>query len=91
MIEKKGIVINGVRFKRGEVEWEDAYSHSRERLPDFELMRKGNEFVGMKITTPGYIAKIGKYIIAINEMDENLEEFDYTLIPLKAKTLIRYN
>jgi hypothetical protein len=91
MAEHKGIVIKGIRFKHGEVDWEDAYTHNREKLPDIEAMRQGNEFIGVKITSAGYVAKVGKYFIVITEMDQDLEEFDYTLIPLKAKHSVRYN
>jgi hypothetical protein len=54
-------------------------------------MRNGNTFVGSKITSAGLIAKIGKYLLVITEKDEPLEEFDFTLIPLRAKIELRYH
>ena len=87
----KGVVIRGVRFRPGEVDWEDAHSTTRGQLPDFEAMREGSVFIGSKITSTGLIAKIGKYLLIITEKDEALEEFDFTLIPLHAKTEIRYH
>ena len=62
----------------------------RGQLPDFDLMRQGGHYIGSKITTTGLVAKIGKYMIVITEKDESLSEFDYTLIPLKAKVQVRY-
>ena len=87
----KGVVIRGVRFRPGEVDWEDAHSTTRGKLPDFSAMREGGVFIGSKITSAGLIAKIGKYLLIITEKDEALEEFDFTLIPLHAKTEIRYH
>jgi hypothetical protein len=87
----KGVVIRGVRFRPGEVDWEDAHSTTRGKLPDFNAMREGGVFIGSKITSAGLIAKIGKYLLIITEKDEALEEFDFTLIPLHAKTEIRYH
>jgi hypothetical protein len=86
----KGVVIHGVRFRPGEVDWEDAHGARREKLPDFDAMRQGAVYIGSKITTTGLVAKIGKYLIVITEKDETLSEFDYTLIPLKAKVQVRY-
>ena len=91
MGKPKGTVINGVRFRPGEVDWEDAHSTTRGKLPDFEAMRTANTFVGSKITSAGLVAKIGKYLLVITEKDEPLEEFDFTLIPLHAKIQLRYH
>jgi len=91
MSKAKGVLIQGIRFRPGEVDWEDAHSTTRGKLPDFEAMRQGSTFVGSKITSAGLLAKIGKYLLVITEKDEALEEFDYTLIPLRAKILIRYH
>jgi hypothetical protein len=91
MKKPKGVIINGVRFRSGEVDWEDAHSGTREKLPDFDAMRQGGQYVGPKITSTGLIAKIGKYLLIITEKDEALTEFDYTLIPLRPKIQIRYH
>jgi hypothetical protein len=91
MSKAKGVVIQGVRFRPGEVDWEDAHSTTRGKLPDFDAMRQGNTFVGSRITSAGLIAKIGKYLLIITEKDEPLEEFDFTLIPLHAKVSLRYH
>jgi len=91
MSKPKGVTINGVRFRPGEVDWEDAHSTTRGKLPDFNAMRQGNTFVGARITSAGLLGKIGKYLLVITEKDEALEEFDYTLIPLHAKIQIRYH
>ena len=90
MRKPKGVVINGVRFRPGEIDWEDAHGATREKLPDFDAMRQGGTYIGSKITTTGLVAKIGKYLIVITEKDEKLSEFDYTLIPLKPKVQVRY-
>ena len=89
----KGLTIKGIRFLPGEVDWEDAYGHSRTRraLPDFEAMRKGEAFIGSKITSAGLVGKIGKYLLVITEKDEMLEEFDFTVIPLHPRTQVRYH
>ena len=91
MARVKGVTIHGVRFRPGEVDWEDAHSTTRGKLPDFDAMREANTFVGSKITSAGLIAKIGKYLLVITEKDEALEEFDFTLIPLHAKIQLRYH
>ncbi len=91
MSKPKGVTINGVRFRPGEVDWEDAHSTTRGKLPDFDAMRQGNTFVGSRITSAGLLGKIGKYLLVITEKDEALEEFDYTLIPLHSKIQIRYH
>ena len=90
MRKLKGVMINGVRFRPGEVDWEDAHGATREKLPDFDAMRQGGQYIGSKITTTGLVAKVGKYLIIITEKDETLSEFDYTLIPLKPKVQVRY-
>jgi hypothetical protein len=87
----KGVVINGVRFRPGEVDWEDAHGATREKLPDFDAMRQGGTFIGSKITSTGLVGRVGKYLIIVTEKDETLSEFDYTLIPLRTKTHIRYS
>jgi len=88
--KQKGVVINGVRFRHGEVDWEDAFSASRQKLPDFGGMRQRGQYFGKKVTTAGLVARIGHYLLVIQERDEEQEEFDYTLIPLRAKTEVRY-
>ena len=90
MRKPKGVVIKGVRFRPGEVDWEDAHTLTREKLPDFDTLRQGGQYIGSKITSTGLIAKVGKYVLVITEKDEALTEFDYTLIPLRAKFQIRY-
>lgn len=90
MRKPKGVVINGVRFRPAEVDWEDAYSVSREKLPDFAAMRQRGQWIGKKVTTVGLVARIGRYLLVIQERDEEQEEFDYTLIPLQSKSEIRY-
>jgi hypothetical protein len=91
MGKAKGVLIKGIRFRPAEVDWEDAHSTTRGKLPDFEAMRQGGSFVGSRITSAGLVARVGKYLLVITEKDEALEEFDYTLIPLHAKIQIRYH
>ncbi len=90
MAKAKGVVINGVKFRPGEVDWEDAYGVSREPLPDFAAMRQRGAWLGKKVTTAGLIARIGHYMLVIQERDEEQKEFDYTLIPLRPSTTVRY-
>ena len=90
MARAKGVVINGIRFRPGEVDWEDAYSASREKLPDFAVLRQRGEWSGKKVTSVGLVARIGHYMLVIQERDEEQKEFDYTLIPLRARTEVRY-
>lgn len=90
-MKPKGVVIKGVRFRPGEVDWEDAYSQSREPLPDFDAIKAGGGFIGSKITAVGLIAKIGQHLVIITEKNEEADEFDFTVIPLHAKTEVRYH
>ena len=53
-------------------------------------MRQRTEWIGKKVTTAGLLARIGNYMLVIQERDEEQKEFDYTLIPLRAKTAVRY-
>jgi hypothetical protein len=87
----KGVVIKGIRFRPGEVDWEDAYGKPRGPLPDFEAMKAGTDFVGSKITAVGLIAKIGHYLVIITEKNEEADEYEYSVVPLKAKIVIRYH
>ena len=48
------------------------------------------EWVGTKVTTAGLVARIGYYMLVIQERDEEQKEFDYTVIPLRASTTVRY-
>ena len=91
MPKPKGKLINGVRFRPGEVDWEDAYGEMRHSLPDFEAMKTGEGFIGSKITAVGLIAKIGKYLLVITEHNDDADEYDYTVIPLAAKTKVTYH
>ena len=91
MRKPKWVLIKGVRFRYGEVDWEDAQSATREKLPDFDALRQGGQYLGSKITSTGLIARVGKYLVVITEKDEALTEFDYTLIPLHPKYQIRYH
>lgn len=90
MARAKGVVINGIRFRPGEVDWEDAFSISREKLPDFATLRQRGQWIGKKVTSVGLVARIGHYMLVIQERDEDQKEFDYTLIPLRARTEVRY-
>ncbi|MBZ5544380.1 MAG: hypothetical protein LAO07_11975 [Acidobacteriia bacterium] len=90
MRKPKGVLIHGIRFRHAEVDWEDAYSSSREKLPNFATMRQRGQWIGKKVTTVGLVARIGRYLLVIQERDEEQEEFDYTLIPLQSRSEIRY-
>ena len=90
MARRKGVVINGVKFRPGEVDWEDAFSIAGEKLPDFTLMRQRGQWIGKKVTTHGLLARIGNYMLVIQERDEEEKEFDYTLIPIRARIEVRY-
>jgi hypothetical protein len=80
-----------VRFRNGEVTWEDAYSSTRNDLPDFETMRTGQEYVGAKFVSNGLVGKIGAYILVITSANTAEGKYDYTLIPCKAKVQIQYH
>lgn len=88
--KKKSVLINGVPFRLGELDWEDAMCKMRAPLPDFASLRRGREYVGMKKSTSGLIAQIGRYFVVISERDEKCEEFDFTLVPLSPQTEVRY-
>ena len=85
MAKKKTTTINGIKFRPGEVDWEDAFSCHRQPLPTFT-----EEWVGKKITSTGLVGKMGKYYIVITEKDADLREFDYTLIPTGPRVEVRY-
>jgi len=81
------MVINGVRFRHGTVEWEDAFGHACAALPSFDAMREGKEYVGTKIYSVGFVAKIGNYIIIITKINEIDGTYDYTLVPFTHSTI----
>ena len=89
-VKPKGVVINGIRFRHGEVDWEDAYCMTREDLPNFEAMKTGNSYIGSKFTAIGLIAQIGQYLLVITEKNDESKEYDYSVIPLHAKTAVRF-
>ena len=53
MARPKGVVIQGVRFRPGEVDWEDAHSTTRGKLPDFDAMRNGSTRQGKLVDLIG--------------------------------------
>ena len=59
-------------------------------MPDFTAMRQRGSWIGKKVTTAGLVARIGYYMLVIQERDEEQKEFDYTLIFLRASTAVRY-
>ena len=86
----RGTTIKGIRFRLGEVDWEDAHGITRGQLPDFEAMQQEDAHIGTKITSTGLVARIGKYLVVITEKNDMDDEYDYTVIPLHAKIQIRY-
>ena len=87
----KTILINGVAFRLGELDWEDATISVRASLPDFSRLRGGKEYVGRRKTSAGLIAQVGRYFLVISERDTAGEEYDFALVPTRAKTEIRYS
>jgi hypothetical protein len=85
----KPIKINGVTFRFGQVEWEDACGQMRAPLPDFNVLRRSRRPAGKIINTVGLVAQVGTYIIVISEHGVD-EVFDFTLIPTRAKVKISY-
>lgn len=90
MPKNKSVLINGVVFRLGEIDWEDATISIRAPLPDFSRLRGGKEYVGRRKTSAGVIAKVGRYFLVISERDTVGEEYDFALVPTHAKTEIRY-
>ena len=86
---RKSININGIKFHQGELEWEDAYGVMRTSLPDFKEMRKGKKAQGRMVKTSGWIAQIGSYWLIISERALADAVFDYTLVPGRAKVILR--
>jgi len=80
---RKPVIINGVPFRIGQVEWEDASGQMRAELPDFTAMRTGRTPVGKIITTIGLVAKIGKYWLIVTECGSQDTIYDFTVIPIK--------
>lgn len=86
MAKRKTTIIHGIKFRPGEVDWEDAFSVHRGALPDF-----AEEWVGKKLTSTGLVGKHGNYWIIISEKDGDLQEFDYTLVPCSPRVEVRYS
>jgi len=91
MPKSKTVLINGVAFRPGELDWEDATGSRSAALPKFADLRTGKEYAGRRKTSIGLIARIGRYLVVISERDEISGEYDYTLVPVHAKTEIRYS
>jgi len=91
MAKNKKITINGVAFRPGQLDWEDATGSRSAALPKFADLRTGKEYAGRRKTSIGLIARIGRYLVVISERDEISGEYDYTLVPVHAKTEIRYS
>jgi hypothetical protein len=90
MTKNKTVIINGVQFRLGELDWEDATISVRASLPDFSRLRQGKEYIGRRKTSAGLIAHIGRYFVVISERDTVGEEYDFALVPTHAKTEIHY-
>ncbi len=85
----KTLEINGVTFRMGELRWEDAYGCQMSRLPDFSELRGGKVTAGPVICTVGWAARIGEYWLVVTETGHPNEVYDYTLVPGKAKIILR--
>ena len=91
MPKNKTVIIDGVAFRPGQLDWEDATGSRCAALPKFADLRMGKEYAGRQKTSIGLIARIGRYLVVISECDEISKEYDYTLVPVHAKTEIRYS
>jgi hypothetical protein len=90
MPKNKTVLINGVAFRLGQLDWEDAIGVMRGPLPDFSRLRTGKEYTGRQKTSVGLIGRIGHYFLVISERDEMATEYDYALVPTHAKTEVHY-
>lgn len=85
------LTINGVTFRPGQVEWEDAIGQMRSPLPAFDKMRKGKAMVGKIITSLGLVAQIGNYWVIVSEHGTADDIFDFTIVPMRAKVKVTWN
>jgi hypothetical protein len=82
-------MINGIKFRSGEVTWQAPRSIFRETLPNFDRIMNGPTLCETHATV-GLIGKIGEYYLVITERNEVGEEYDYTIIPCTGTTKVRY-
>ena len=81
----KSIEVNGIKFKSATVDWEDASSALS--LPTDYITPEGIKTLPPVQHAKGYVAKIGKYIVVINQICGT--DADCTLIPLKPHVKIK--
>ena len=84
-----GLVINGIKFRHGQVTWDDAYGVNDSPLPDLSKVMEGKSYMGSKITSVGMITRLGKYILVVTKISTERGLYDYTLIPF-TRTKITY-
>jgi hypothetical protein len=86
----KFLIINGVKFRPGEIEWEDACTMMRSELPPFFDLRRGSKTIGKVVTSVGLVARVGIYWIVISEHGSAEDIFDYTLVPMRSKIKVMW-
>ena len=87
----KFLIINGIIFRPGQVEWEDAFSNMRSALPDFATLRANHKSIGKLITSVGLVARVGTYWIVISEHGSAEAIFDFTIVPTRAKVKVLWS
>jgi hypothetical protein len=83
-------VVNGVKFRAGQLDWEDAWSGTDTALPDLTALASGG-YGGVKFEATGLIGKIANYYIVITKHNEDFSVCDFTLVPRKAKITVKYH
>jgi hypothetical protein len=84
------MTVNGVRFRLGELHWEDAFSAMRAELPKFSALHK-KVAQGRIIKTAGWIAKIGRYWLVITEHGAGPDICDFTLVPARPRVTVKWS
>jgi hypothetical protein len=84
------MTVNGVRFRLGELHWEDAFGVMRSELPKFSVLRRGAP-QGRIIKTAGWVAKIGRYWLVLTEHGAGPDIYDFTLVPVRPKVIAKWS
>jgi hypothetical protein len=86
----KIVNVNGVNFRPGQLEWEDAVGQMRAELPDFAAMRAGKATIGRTITTIGMVGRVGNYYVIVTEYGTNDGIYDFTIVPTRPKVKVTW-
>lgn len=78
---------HGILFRRGEVVWEDAFKLTKGSLKKIIQILENNG-LGPTPSTFCYFARIGNYLLLLQEYEPASDKGDFTVVPLRPRIKI---